>query len=269
MPVNTASAADQILSALANRRSIAPLTDSDPGLDPKGAYAINAEIHRRRLADGWRPVGRKIGFTNRTIWAEYGVDSPMWGYTYDRTVSYAPERTFRLAVDHLREPRIEPEIVLHFARQPPTGANEAEILACIDWIAHGFEIVQSVYPGWKFKAVDTMAASGLHGALVVGPPIQISALPDALNKLRTFTIQLAKEGVVQATGGGVNVLGSPLLAFAFLSQTLAGLSGSEPVGAGEIVTTGTLTPAFPVTAGETWTTKLSGIALPGLTLTFI
>ena len=269
MPLSPDQAADQILSAMTNRRSIAPLTDNDPGLDVKRAYAIAAEIHRRRLAEGWRPVGRKIGFTNRGIWAEYGVDSPMWGYTYDRTVSYAPERTFRLSVEHLREPRIEPEIVLHFARKPPAGAGEMEILGCIDWIAHGFEIVQSVFPAWKFKAVDTMAQAGLHGALVVGPPQPISSIPDALTKLRTFTVNLSKNGVIQATGTGANVLGSPLLAFAFLSQALAELAGAEPVVAGEIVTTGTLTPAFPVTAGETWSTTLSGIELPGLTLTFV
>lgn len=269
MPLSTEQAAEQILSAMAQRRSIAPLTDADPGLDVERAYAIAAEIHRRRLTDGWRPIGRKIGFTNRSIWAEYGVDSPMWGYVYDRTVSHATDATFRLSVDHLREPRIEPEIVLHFSRKPPTGADEMGILECIDWIAHGFEIVQSVFPAWKFKAVDTMAQAGLHGALVVGPPQPISSIADALLKLRTFTVNLSKNGVSQATGTGANVLGSPLLAFAFLSQTLAESSGAEPVAAGEIVTTGTLTPAFPMAAGETWSTTLSSIELPGLSLTFV
>jgi 2-oxo-3-hexenedioate decarboxylase len=32
------------------------------------------------------PVGRKIGFTNRTIRAEYNVYGPVWGYVYNRTV---------------------------------------------------------------------------------------------------------------------------------------------------------------------------------------
>ena len=40
----------------------------------------------KREARGERPIGRKIGFTNRTIWAEYGVYAPMWGHVYDRTV---------------------------------------------------------------------------------------------------------------------------------------------------------------------------------------
>ena len=43
-----------------------------------------------RLARGERVLGRKIGFTNRTIWAEFGVDAPMWGYLYDRRCAISP-----------------------------------------------------------------------------------------------------------------------------------------------------------------------------------
>jgi hypothetical protein len=35
-----------------------------------------------------------------------------------------------------------------------------------------------------------------------------------------------------------------------------------------VVTTGTLTDAYPVKAGERWSTKLAGIELPGLELLF-
>jgi 2-oxo-3-hexenedioate decarboxylase len=41
---------------------------------------------------------------------------------------------------------------------------------------------------------------------------------------------------------------------------------NPPLAAGEIVTTGTLTRAFPVSAGATWTTELNGIALDGIHL---
>jgi 2-oxo-3-hexenedioate decarboxylase len=42
---------------------------------------------------------------------------------------------------------------------------------------------------------------------------------------------------------------------------------NPPLRAGELVTTGTLTRAFPVAAGERWSTTLSGIDLPGLAVT--
>ena len=43
---------------------------------------------------------------------------------------------------------------------------------------------------------------------------------------------------------------------------------NPPLAAGEIVSTGTLTRALPVKPGETWMTKLKGIALEGVSLRF-
>ena len=48
-----------------------------------------AALHQRRLGAGWKPLGRKIGFTNRSIWPRYGVFEPIWGMVYDRTLSFA------------------------------------------------------------------------------------------------------------------------------------------------------------------------------------
>jgi 2-oxo-3-hexenedioate decarboxylase len=42
------------------------------------------------MARGERVIGRKIGFTNRTIWAEYAVYAPMWGFVFDTTVRDLP-----------------------------------------------------------------------------------------------------------------------------------------------------------------------------------
>jgi 2-keto-4-pentenoate hydratase len=258
--------AGKLLEAAAQRRSIEPFSRSVPGFDVTRAYAVSAALHRDRLARGERPIGRKIGFTNRTIWEEYGVFEPIWGFMYDTTVRFADGPRATLEVGHLAEPRIEPEIVLHFRSAPPASRDEAALLASIDWIAHGFEIVQSPFRNWKFEVADTVAVNGLHGALAVGPRIPVASVPDCVRKLREFTISLAREGVVRATGGGANVLDSPLLALAHLLEVLRGLPQFPPVAAGEIVTTGTLTAALPVRPGETWSTSLAGIELPGLTL---
>ena len=52
----------------------------------------------------------------------------------------------------------------------------------------------------------------------------------------------------------------------------AGFIGSHLVqqllAAGETVTTGTLTRTFPIKAGETWSTRISGIPLTGLSIRF-
>ena len=260
--------ATELLDAAVHARSIEPFTSRDRGFDAGHAYAVAMKVHRARVARGERPVGRKIGFTNRNIWPEYGVYEPIWGFMYDTTVTYAQGGRADVWLNRLMEPRIEPEIVLHFAAAPPAGSDERALLACIDWIAHGFEIVQSAFPNWKFKVEDTIAANGLHGALVIGTPTPVSDVPDCSRKLREFEVALHRGGKLQAEGVGANVLGSPLAAFAHLAHVLGHLPQFAPVGAGEVVTTGTLTPALPVKAGETWSTVLEGIALPGLTVTF-
>jgi hypothetical protein len=77
-------------------------------------------------------------------------------------------------------------------------------------------------------------------------------------------LRVSPNGVSGFDGDGA----SPLPAFGHLAEVLARLPGFAPVGAGEVVTTGTLTAGLPVKAGETWSTALSGIDLPGLTLGF-
>jgi 2-keto-4-pentenoate hydratase len=42
-----------------------------------------------------------------------------------------------------------------------------------------------------------------------------------------------------------------------------------PLQANEMVTTGAITTALSINAGETWRTELEGIALPGLSVEFI
>ena len=260
--------AETILDAADSRRLIRRLTDGDPSLDEDGAYAIAWDVHARRRERGERPVGRKIGFTNRSIWAEYGVWAPIWSHVYDSTVHHAPEGDAHLAIGHLLQPRIEPEIQLHFSRTPPATRDEQALLESIDWIAHGFEIVQSVYPDWKFTKEDAIAAFALHGALVVGRPVAVRDIDDCAAKLRSFTISLSRDDGRTVRGGGANVLDSPLLAFAHLAETLATQARFAPVQAGEIVTTGTLTAALPVSPGQRWTTVLDGIDLPGLSISF-
>jgi 2-oxo-3-hexenedioate decarboxylase len=223
-------------------------------------------VHQRRVDRGEKPVGRKIGFTNRTIWSEWGLDAPIWGYMYDSTVQYAATGRAPVGIAHLIQPRIEPEIQLHFARTPPVTRDEAAILECIDWIAHGFEFVQCPFADWNFKVVDAIAAYAVHGLLVIGRPVAVADVEDCAAKLRSFTITLARNGQQVAAGGGEQVLGSPLLAFAHLAEVLARASRFPPVQAGEVVTTGTLTNLFPVTAGETWSTALEGIDLPGMSV---
>jgi hypothetical protein len=91
------SEAEIVLEAFAARRLIGLFSDRDPALGEDRAYGIAHEVHERRLQRGEKPVGRKIGFTNRAIWARRGLSAPIWGYMYDSTVHYAGRGSARAA----------------------------------------------------------------------------------------------------------------------------------------------------------------------------
>jgi 2-oxo-3-hexenedioate decarboxylase len=254
----------EALAALDTGHQISPFSARLSAFDLDDAYRVAAAIRQMREARGEMPLGRKIGFTNRTIWAEYNVYGPIWGYVYNRTVHNLAEIGDTFSLMGLAEPRIEPEIVFKLALAPAPGMDETALLACIDWVGHGFEIVQSIFPGWKFSAPDTVAAFGLHGALLIGPRHSIAAHAEEWSRtLSTFEIDLERDGAVIDHGRATDVLGGPLSALRHLIDILARDQVNPPLAAGEIITTGTLTRALPVSAGETWTTKLTGVAFDG------
>jgi 2-oxo-3-hexenedioate decarboxylase len=258
--------ATEALGALEGGGPIAPFSARAAGLDLARAYRAAAALRRLRQARGARPVGRKIGFTNRTIWAEYGVDAPIWGDLYDTTVVELAACDGRFALGRLAEPKIEPEIVVGLACAPTPDMDEAALLDCVAWVAHGYEVVQSPFPGWRFAAADTVAAGGMHGALLLGPRRALAPAERArwLAALAGFTIALARDGTVVDRGAAANVLGGPLSALRHLVGLLAHDPDNPPLAAGELVTTGTLTRALAVAPGETWTTALAGLDLDGI-----
>ncbi|MGO8798647.1 MAG: 2-keto-4-pentenoate hydratase [Roseiarcus sp.] len=262
--------ADEAFAVLGTGRQIAPFTRRHRGFGLPDAYRATAAVRARREARGERPIGRKIGFTNRTIWAEYNVHAPIWGYVYDRTVHDLSAGAADVALRALAEPRIEPEIVFGLAAAPRPGMGAPELLGCVEWIAHGFEIVQSIFPAWTFLAADTVAAYGLHGALWIGPRHSAAARrEDWARELSSFEIDLFRNGVLADRGRAANVLDGPLFALGHLVALLAADPLNPPLAAGEIVTTGTLTRAFPAAAGDAWTTQLTGVPLEGARLRFL
>jgi len=262
--------ADRLIAAYDGATTLAPITASDPSFDVAAGYDVLREIEARRVEQGWKPVGRKIGFTNRTIWPRYGVYLPMWAHVWTNTVHRAPDNRATLPLAGFVRPRIEPEVVFGLKRPVAGDADALAVLACTEWIAPGFEIVQSHFPDWKFAAADCTAAFGLHGALLIGAPIPVTERNRGFlaETLARFTLTLRQGADVIDEGVGANVLDSPALALAHLARVLAGQPQFPPLAAGEIVTTGTITDAWPVRKGETWTSDYGTLELRGMTLTF-
>jgi 2-oxo-3-hexenedioate decarboxylase len=249
-------------------RLLPPFSSRFPGLTAETGYAAARQLHAHRLAQGWKLAGRKNGFTNRGIWARYGVNGPMWGAVYDRTLLFARENKAVVPLAGLVQPRIEPEICFKLKAAPPRTRDPVALLAAIEWIAHSIEIVDCPHPEWKMALPDCIANNALHGRLIVGTPVAAEKIAGLAAALPFLKVSLFRNNEKIDQGTGANVLDSPLLSLAFLVDILAEQKDAPPLAAGEIVSTGTLTDAHPVSAGETWSTDLHGFAARGMEIHF-
>ena len=189
---------------------------------------------------------------------------------YDDTVRYAQGNTAILSVASLIAPKIEPEIV--FKLRTPLAAraeDAAGVLAAVEWLALGFEVVDCMFPDWKYQPADFVAGFGFHAALVVGDPMHVdSANAQAIAEaLPRFKLRLTRGGELADEGSGKNSLRSPALCLGELASALSRQPNASPLAAGELVSTGSLTDAQPMAPGQTWTASVERLDLPALTLT--
>ena len=191
----------------------------------------------------------------------------MWARIWDRTLIDAPDGTATVSLQ-LPELRAEPEVVFGLSASLGPTDDPAEVLAATAWLAPGFELVWSPYPGWRFALPDCTACFGLHGALVVGPrlPVTDDNRAALLEALPGAEVTLSSAGEVVDRGVGSNVLGGPAHALAHLTRVLAHQPAFEPLAAGELVTTGTITDAASIGPGQTWTSDYGGLGLSGIEL---
>jgi len=262
--------ADELQQARQARRSdVTPPSARGETFDLAAAYAVERELSRRRRQEGHRVVGRKVGYANKAVWRALKLDTLVWAHMYDDTVRYAVNNEATVSISKMYAPKIEPEIVFRLKTELPPDADAAAVLAAVEWIALGFEIIDCVYPGWKFAPVDFVASYGLHAGLVVGAPIHISAdqIPLVAEQLATFTVTLEKDDQPVAQGSGKNSLKSPALCVAELSSATAKVGAR--LGAGSIISSGTLTEAQLITAGATYSAVVAGLGVPPLSVRIV
>jgi 2-keto-4-pentenoate hydratase len=256
--------------ALLSHYDSAQLWPAATGLDAPTAYQRALQVRALRMARGEVPCGYKIGFTNRSIWPRYNVFAPVWGAVYSTTLSFCDGQG-SIALQGICQPRIEPETVFGMRATPPANASLEDLFNSIDWIAPGFEIVQSHQKDWKFVAADAIADGSLHARLLVGtkqPVRQLAANADALcARLAATTVRLSQDAKVVDSGAGAAVLDDPLQALLHFVQELRQCPGAPDLQPGDVITTGTWTDAWPVAAGQTWAADFDA-PLPRLEVAF-
>jgi len=207
------------------------------------AYAVQQGVVSRLLEAGDRVVGYKLGLTSLAMQTLLGVDSPDLAPVL---ASHVNADGASVAASNFIAPRMEAEIayVLSGDLSGP-DVTAAEVLANTAGICAALEIVDSRVADWKIKLADTVSDLASCGAIVLS-----GRLVPVDFDVRLTGMVFTRDGEIVATGAGAAALGDPAAAIAWLVRTLHGFGAS--LKAGQIIMTGALHAAVPVTAGEVY-----------------
>ncbi|GAA1965349.1 2-keto-4-pentenoate hydratase [Agromyces allii] len=244
-------AADERLRlAAASGTACAPVRDLIGDTDQDAAYAVQSLGIERRLADGRRIVGRKIGLTSPAVQAQFGVFSPDYGVLLDDMILGDREP---LDLSRFLQPRVEAEVAFVLGRDldSPT-THVADVIRATEFVLPAIEVVDSRIAGWDIRIADTIADNASSGAVVLGTtPRSLDGLD-----LTSVGMSLDRDGEPVSTGSGAACLGSPVIAVAWLARAVAG--HGRPLRAGEIILSGALGPMVAASAGV-YRARLDGL----------
>lgn len=238
-------------ATLRGRCTVAPLSAREPALTIDDAYAISLDFLSRRLAEGERVVGKKIGVTSKAVQDMLGVFQPDFGFLTD---AMHVKGDIDVAGERLIQPRAEAEIafILKSGLAGP-GVTAKDVIAATESIAPCFEIVDSRIDDWKIGIVDTVADNASCGVFILG---DARADPRA-HDLPALRVSVTKNGAPLSEGTGAAVQGNPAEAVAWLANTLG--SYGVTLDAGDIILSGSLVPLEPAAAGDIFEMTLHGV----------
>ena len=251
MPDIIDSLAKQIYEADQKRTPIQPIHDQ---LEPKNleqAYAVQEVNTKRRLSEGRRLVGRKIGFTNVVVQKQLGVNEPDYGMLFhDMAVSDGWE----VPRNRLIQPKVEAEIAFVVGKDlNDERLTVVDIIRATEFVVPAIEIVDSRIADWKIDIVDTISDNASAALYVLG------GTPKKLDQ-----VDLRQCGMVMQTnnnqvsyGAGTMCMGDPLTAVLWLARTMARVG--RPLQAGDTVLSGSLGLMSTVAWGSVYEAQISGI----------
>lgn len=243
--------AQELYQALRSSEMLDPLTERYPDITVRDAYAIQQQLIALRMHAGEKVIGKKIGVTSQAVMDMLKVDQPDFGQLTDQMVVNQGEV---IALSGLIQPKAEGEIafVLKHDLAGP-GVTVADVLRATEGVMACFEIVDSRIRNWQIKIQDTVADNASCGVFVLGDRM---VSPRDLDLFTTGMV-LEKNGRIVGTGAGAASMGSPVIAVAWLANTLGRLGMS--LKAGEVILSGALSAMVPVAAGDNLRMHLAGI----------
>ncbi|EKF22165.1 fumarylacetoacetate (FAA) hydrolase family protein [Mycolicibacterium hassiacum DSM 44199] len=243
--------AAELAEAERSRVPITPLTDRYPDIDVVDAYEIQLINIRKKVAEGARVVGHKVGLSSEAMQKMMNVDEPDYGHLLDTMQVFQdrPVQTSRYLY-----PRVEVEVGFILARDlPGAGCTEEDVLAATEAFVPALELIDTRITDWKIKLCDTIADNASSAGWVLG---EARVKPGDID-IRNIDAVLTRNGEVVAKGRSDAVLGNPVTAVAWLARKVEGFG--VRLKAGDIVLPGSCTKAFDATPGDEFVAEFAGL----------
>lgn len=242
---------DELYNSLRYRRVVAPPSTRHVGMSVEDAYQVQQRVISRRLQDGERIIGKKIGITSPGVREMLGVVQPNFGHLLDTMVVIEGES---IDISALIQPRAEGEIAFVLKRElSGPGVDNADVLAATECVMPCMEIVDSRIRDWKISIEDSIADNASCGVFVLGH----RALDPRRIDLSTCGMVFEMNGDLVTTSAGAATLGSPFNAVAWLANTLGRFG--QGLAAGDIVLSGALAAMVPAQAGDSFRVSIGGL----------
>lgn len=243
--------AAKLLQAETTKVGIEPLTAQDPSLTVEEAYYIQIENINKKVSEGQKIIGKKIGLTSAAVQNMLGVNEPDYGHLLDTMIV---ENGGTIDTKSMLQPKVEGEIafILKEDLKGP-GITALDVIKATDYVVPALEIVDSRVQDWKIKIQDTVADNASCGLLVLGgKPTKVEDLD-----LELLGMVLYRNGEVANTGVGAAVQGSPATSIAWLANRLADYDIT--LKAGEIILSGALSGMVNVEPGDNFVARFAHI----------
>jgi 2-keto-4-pentenoate hydratase len=250
------AAADRIWEAINASKSCEPIRDLLGETDLSSAYAAQRINTERKLNEGHRIIGCKIGLTSFAVQKQLGVDQPDFGILTDRMVVAQGEP---IAWNELMQPKAEAEIAFIMGGDlSGEKISMGELEKAIESAVASIEVVGSRIEGWNIRITDTIADNASASHFVLGNKRAKLGEID----LENCRMSMTRAGEVVSTGEGRACMGNPMNAALWLAQTMNDLG--SPLRAGDIVLAGALGPMVAVNPGDQFTASIEGLGEVGV-----
>ena len=235
--------ADELVQADIDRAILPELTARYPDMVIEDSYAIQKVWSDRRIAQGAKLVGHKIGLTSKVMQLATGISEPDYGVIHDDMVF---ESGAVLEFDRYSNVRIEVELafVLNKPLAGP-GVTIFDVLDATAYVVPALEVLNSHLELEGRTIVDTISDNAAMGAMVVGGrPVKVDEVD-----LSWVPALLYRNQTIEDSGVAGAILGHPAMGVAWLANKLA--QHGQSLEAGEIILAGSFTKPMWVERGDT------------------